>query len=311
MSHTHPDRHPLLVATLIIAVVLAITGFARSGIASTTIDLNITTGGNLTVSGSVGIGTTTPYSILSISNSATTAVNTPLFTIASTTAGTATSTLMTVLANGSVGIGTASPTYRLTVNSDNSTDNLLQVSTTTNQTIFTVDSTGKVGIGRVPGSQFKTYIKGAADVSTLLLQTDLGADATTFNRIIGFDNLAGSIEYATFNVSSNTFKLAASNSLTKFAFQTFNGDYSFLAGGSGTTDMFYINGTTGSVGIGTTTPTAQLQVTNSSSNATTSVEIGKTGQNKGSCLKMYDEVGTVKYVTIRAGSFAISDISCL
>src|SRR3989344_1361475 len=148
MSHTHPDRHPLLVATLIIAVVLAITGFARSGIASTTIDLNITTGGNLTVSGSVGIGTTTPYSILSISNSATTAVNTPLFTIASTTAGTATSTLMTVLANGSVGIGTASPTYRLTVNSDNSTDNLLQVSTTTNQTIFTVDSTGKVGIGR-------------------------------------------------------------------------------------------------------------------------------------------------------------------
>src|SRR3990167_6363955 len=69
----------------------------------------------ITSTGSVGIGTTSPYSLLSISNSASTAANTPLFTIASTTAGTATSTLMTVLANGNVGIGTASPTSKLQV----------------------------------------------------------------------------------------------------------------------------------------------------------------------------------------------------
>ena len=60
-------------------------------------------------SGRIGIGTTSPYSLLSISNSATTAANTPLFTIASTTGGNSTSTLMTVLASGNVGIGTASP----------------------------------------------------------------------------------------------------------------------------------------------------------------------------------------------------------
>jgi hypothetical protein len=57
----------------------------------------------------VGIGTTSPYSMLSISNSATTAANTPLFTIASTTGGTATSTLFTVLPDGSVSIGSAVP----------------------------------------------------------------------------------------------------------------------------------------------------------------------------------------------------------
>ncbi len=62
-------------------------------------------------SGNVGIGTTSPYSLLSISNSVNTTANTPLFTIASTTAGTATSTLLTVLANGSVLVGsTASAT---------------------------------------------------------------------------------------------------------------------------------------------------------------------------------------------------------
>ncbi|MFA6415711.1 MAG: tail fiber domain-containing protein, partial [Candidatus Paceibacterota bacterium] len=63
----------------------------------------------LSKDGNVGIGTTTPYSLLSISNSVSTAVNTPLFTIASTTGGTATSTLVTVLASGNVGIGTTDP----------------------------------------------------------------------------------------------------------------------------------------------------------------------------------------------------------
>jgi|GEM_PF-3530772 len=59
--------------------------------------------------GNVGIGTTSPYSLFSLSNSASTLANTPLFTIASTTAGTATSTLMTILASGRIGIGTAAP----------------------------------------------------------------------------------------------------------------------------------------------------------------------------------------------------------
>jgi hypothetical protein len=68
-----------------------------------------------TGNGMIGIGTTSPYSVLSISNSATTAVNTPLFTIASTTGGLSTTTLMTVLANGNVGIGTANPGSNLQV----------------------------------------------------------------------------------------------------------------------------------------------------------------------------------------------------
>src|SRR3990167_4671934 len=68
--------------------------------------------------GFVGIGTTTPYALLSISNSVSTPANTPLFTIASTTAGTATTTLMTVLANGRVGIGTESPARELHVIGD-------------------------------------------------------------------------------------------------------------------------------------------------------------------------------------------------
>ncbi len=77
----------------------------------------------LLVQGNVGIGTTSPYSLLSISNSVSTPANTPLFTIASTTAGTATSTFMTVLANGNVGIGTTSPANSLEVHGNLYADN--------------------------------------------------------------------------------------------------------------------------------------------------------------------------------------------
>jgi hypothetical protein len=64
----------------------------------------------LIVEGNVGVGTTSPYSILSISNNRLTTANTPLFTIASTTNGTATTTVMTVTAGSQVVIGKSSPT---------------------------------------------------------------------------------------------------------------------------------------------------------------------------------------------------------
>jgi hypothetical protein len=62
-----------------------------------------------------GIGTTSPYAQLSISNTRSSTINTPLLAIASTTGGTSTSTLMVVLANGNVGIASSSPTSKLTV----------------------------------------------------------------------------------------------------------------------------------------------------------------------------------------------------
>ncbi len=66
----------------------------------------------------------------------------------------------------------------------------------------------------------------------------------------------------------------------------------------------------GSVGIGTTTPATSLQVTAASANATTTMEFGKANQNKGTCLKMYDAAGTLKWVSIQGGILTVSDNSC-
>ncbi|MFA6585006.1 MAG: immunoglobulin-like domain-containing protein, partial [Candidatus Paceibacterota bacterium] len=101
---------------------------------------------NMVNLGLVGIGTTSPYSLLSISNSRTTAANTPLFTIASTTDGTATSTFMTVLANGNIGIGTSAPAAKLSIQGTN-TEATLGTEKVTNGSFNTNDTGWTVGAG--------------------------------------------------------------------------------------------------------------------------------------------------------------------
>jgi hypothetical protein len=92
------------------------------------------------------------------------------------------------------------------------------------------------------------------------------------------------------------------------------------AGQASTTDRFQVNSITGtnrfivtdsgSVGIGTSTPVTNLQVT--AGNATTTVTIGKIGAGKGSCLELYDVAGTVVYASVAAGAstFTLSSTSC-
>jgi len=96
--------------------------------------------------GNVGIGTTSPYALLSISNSRTTTANTPLLTIASTTAGTATSTLLTVLANGNVGIGTTGPASSLDIRTSTNLEGLIVINSKTSGTKYGIDI-GVTGTG--------------------------------------------------------------------------------------------------------------------------------------------------------------------
>lgn len=91
-----------------------------------------------------------------------------------------------------------------------------------------------------------------------------------------------------------------------------NLDVSYNGGSSltGLTVRANTDGTSASVGVGTSTPVVPLQVTAVSSNATTTVEIGKSGQSKGSCLKMYNTAGTVVYCSVTGTTFSCSATSC-
>lgn len=61
----------------------------------------------------------------------------------------------------------------------------------------------------------------------------------------------------------------------------------------------------------TLTVNAALNV-NRGANATSTVTVGTAGQNKGSCLELYDTSGTVRYAYVAAGSntFTLSSVSC-
>jgi hypothetical protein len=67
----------------------------------------------------------------------------------------------------------------------------------------------------------------------------------------------------------------------------------------------------GNTGVGTSTPVANFQVANGS-NATTTMEIGSVGQNKGSCLKLYRTDGSAIYAYVAAGAttFTLTTIAC-
>jgi hypothetical protein len=69
--------------------------------------------GRASIPDKVGVGTSSPYALLSISNSRSTSANTPLFVIASTTDGTATTTVFTVAASGNVTISGSAATCTL------------------------------------------------------------------------------------------------------------------------------------------------------------------------------------------------------
>lgn len=92
-------------------------------------------------------------------------------------------------------------------------------------------------------------------------------------------------------------------------------------GSQGTNEAFGVyanNGTSprlvvqnGSVGISTTSPVANFQVANGS-NATTTVEFGSQGQNKGTCIKLYRSDGSAIYASVAAGAttFTLSTTAC-
>ena len=191
----------------------------------------------ITDGGFVGIGTTSPYSLLSISNNLNTAANTPLFTVASTTAGTATSTLMTILASGRIGIGTAAPDASAVFDVTSTTGGILPPRLTTVQKNAIPSPTAGLTLYDSTLNKLNVY-NGSAWKN--VGSTEIGGEVT--NGVLGSilfigDGTILGQDNANFNYSTSTGRLGIGTS-SPFASLSIAG----LAGGN--TNIFAISTST-------------------------------------------------------------------
>lgn len=183
---------------------------------------------------------------------------------------------------GNVGIGTTSPNTTLNIYSPQSasTANQLEIDDGTTGGYFAIAEGTSVANAYLP-----TFIGRSAGINGFALsfsgQMPVAND-TPFNS----QNLDGAILFTASRVGGAG--LTAAN-----VFNVRNGGSSY----------FLINAA-GKIGIGTTTPAANLQVTTINSNATSSLQVGKANQTKGSCVTFYDSAGTPVYMYFAAGSTA-------
>ncbi len=267
--------------------------------AATTISTDISTGGSMTVvgtstlatttfSGNVGVGTTSPYAKLSVSSELNAGDSPYLFVVASSTySSTDSTTLFTVSNSGGVTARTTSST-----------------------------GTGLAVFSSGPPVSLYRYTDTLTNGATILLRRAGGTIDSPTMTLSG--SLLGGMQVRGFVESTGAFQTGNSGEFGFYAAQDFatpgsRGTYFSIstAGIGGTLGERIRIDSTGNVGIGTTTPTTQLQVTSSATNATTTLTVGKVGQNKGTCHEEFRSDGAVIYWWwTPAGAMATSSSSC-
>ncbi len=222
----------------------------------------------------VGIGTSTPFALLSVQNNAFAASSTYSVFIASSTAAFATTTHFAITNTGNVGFGTSSPWATLAVNpSAGFSSNQFVIGSST-ATSFLVTNRGFVGVGTTsPSARFAinplagdlfAFAIGSSTKSLLSVSTE-GFGTTT---LAGLDisGQATSTSNVGFNISAGCFAINGtcisgggagsgtvnSGTLGQVAFYAANG-----TAVSGTSTLILLDE---KVGIGTSSPYAKLSV---------------------------------------------------
>jgi len=165
------------------------------------------------------------------------------------------------------------------VNSDNGTDNLFQIATTTNQEIFVVNSNGRVGIGTTTPGDLLTvakdqnapsFVTASNYTNDTLAYVGLAAQSATSkvlmmalpNNYIGGGGLLSHFANRGLLYSPDAAGLDLVSGVAA-------GDIRFYTGGIFSADEKIRITSAGLVGIGTTTPWAKLSVAGSSLDSTT------------------------------------------
>jgi hypothetical protein len=206
----------------------------------------------------------------------------------------ATSTLFLSAADN-VGIGTTTPWAKFSIDTSNLAANLPEFAIGSSaRTDLLVNQAGKFAFGASSFPMTESYQFTFTDSGGT--QTGLGIrnlSSVGFSGMEYYDQDASLGVFMGFRNSTHEMRLNNVATTPSFNF--------LLSSAS----RFYI-ASNNSVAVGSTTPVATFQVTSSDANATTSLQLGKPGQNKGTCLTYYDTAGTPVYGFIAAGATAFT-----
>lgn len=300
------------------AIILSVFFVVTAAQAASTISTNIQTDGTLSVTGissftgNVGILNASPTYNFDVTGLGhfTGLVDAANFVATSTTATSTfagglavrTSGLVYDFQTGNVGINTASPAAKLDVTSSGSALLNLESSATFNQLTMTSYRNSASTHNNIDG-----YAARGSKASPSAVQN---GDNLISIRANGY----GTTRFEDTVDDSASIDLAADETFTdnaaggKIVFRTRqNGSINNTLSG-----RMVINNI-GQVGIGlgvAPTLTASLTVATTTNAATTTVEIGRSGQNKGTCLALYDVTGAAVYVTVQGGALVVSGSSC-
>jgi len=264
-----------------------------------------TTGVYLNVATKLGIGTTSPYAPMSVVGKL--GVVAAKFHATSTTAtstfsgGLTTGTSgLNVLVNGRVGINTIAPSTYLTVKGAGSSGaSMTRFNAGSGNSFVQINDNGTMVIdGDVGTGSFPLTLK--LNGSTVMTFSSGGNISANTYGSVKAGTASVSIGSGAFTGDSGYWQLRSSTDHS-INFDTYNSN-------SPINVMTILQ--TGRIGIGTSTPKANLQVTHLTANSTTTLDFGRAGQNKGTCMKLYDEVGTAYYLKVAGGALNLSTTNC-
>lgn len=261
------------------------------------------TGGPCTTTCTVGLNTTnlSPFVLSYWDGSNEHSTSSPTVGYITATSTTATSTFVAAVA-----VGSTTPYSKLAVTAQPGDLNttIFQVASSTVGNVitypFSVFPSGTVGIGTTTALD-NFDIQGVTGSNTVVNIITPGTANTAELRLsqFGISSTGLDIKHYGSNIGSGL-----NNTAELWNFDS-GGNSGFRFGGSGG-EVMRLNTISLLVGIGSSTPTATLQVTAAASNATTSLEFGKIGQNKGTCLTYFDDAGTPVYAHIATGATAFT-----
>lgn len=245
MSNSRQNLKKIIPAVLSIALsFFFIYAFTRAAGTVTTLGTNISTGGNLTVSGLASVGTSTKYSVLTVWSPGISS-SIEAFSVVNN----ASSTLFNVLSNGSVGLGTTTPTTKLSIEMD-SGPSFLVSNTGSSTPAFVIDSVngnGRVGVG-ILSPEAQLDVTGSFRAGD---RTNYGGFETDGDFILkgAADYLVDDNGYAFRSATDEDVGIYLNQANLSIDTLDING-----------LSVFNVNIDDGKVGIGTTSPYAKLSV---------------------------------------------------